>query len=48
MKSDIAFGHTLQVSATPTMFINGVKFMLAPRYLDAAIALELQRATAQK
>ena len=48
VKSDIAFGHTLQVSGTPTMFINGVKFMLEPRYLAAAIALELQRAAAQK
>ena len=48
VKGDIAFGHTLQVSGTPTLFINGVKFMLEPRYLDAAIALELQRAAAQK
>ncbi len=32
------------------MFINGVKVegVLAPQYLDAAIKLELQRATAQK
>lgn len=50
VKGDIAFGHTLQVSATPTMFINGVKVagVLAPQYLDAAITLELARATAQK
>jgi protein-disulfide isomerase len=50
VKGDIAFGHTLQVKATPTMFINGVKVegVLAPQYLDAAIKLELQRATAQK
>ncbi len=50
VKSDIAFGHTLQVNATPTMFINGVKVagVLAPQYLEAAINLELQRATAQK
>ena len=50
VKGDIAFGHTLDVSATPTMFINGVKIagVLAPQYLDQAIAFELQRATAQK
>ena len=48
VKGDIAFGRTLQVSGTPTMFINGVKFMLEPRYLDAAIALELQRAATPK
>ena len=50
VKGDIAFGHTLEVSATPTMFMNGVKIagMLAPQYLDQAIAFELQRAAAQK
>jgi len=50
VKGDIAFGHTVQVKATPTMFINGVKVegVLAPQYLDRAIATELQRATAQK
>ena len=50
VKGDIAFGHTLDVSATPTMFINGVKIagVLAPQYLDQAIAFELQRATASK
>ena len=50
VKGDIAFGHTLQVGATPTMFINGVKIagVLAPQYLDQAIAIELQRADAQK
>src|SRR5262245_22991454 len=50
VKGDIAFGHTLQVNATPTMFINGVKVagVLAPQYLDKAIDLELQRANAQK
>jgi protein-disulfide isomerase len=47
VKGDIAFGHTLNVSATPTLFINGVKIagVLAPQYLDRAIELELQRAT---
>lgn len=50
VKSDVAFGHSLGVSATPTMFINGVKYagVLAPQYLDQAIALELKRATAPK
>jgi uncharacterized membrane protein/protein-disulfide isomerase len=50
VKGDIAFGHTLQVNATPTMFINGVKIpgVLYPRQYDEAIALELQRADAQK
>jgi uncharacterized membrane protein/protein-disulfide isomerase len=47
VKGDIAFGHSLNVSATPTLFINGVKIagVLAPPYLDRAIELELQRAT---
>ncbi len=46
VKGDIAFGHTLQVNATPTMFINGVKIpgVLRPEYYDEAIAFELQRA----
>jgi uncharacterized membrane protein/protein-disulfide isomerase len=50
VKSDIAFGHTLQVNATPTMFINGVKVagVLAPQYLEAAINFELKRAAEQK
>ena len=50
VKNDIAFGHSLNVSATPTMFINGVKVagVLAPPYLERAIAIELQRATAKK
>jgi uncharacterized membrane protein/protein-disulfide isomerase len=49
VKSDIAFGKTLNVSGTPNMFINGVKVSgaLAPQYMDRAIALELQRATAK-
>lgn len=49
VKGDIAFGHSLNVSATPTLFINGVKIagVLAPPYLDRAIELELQRATAK-
>ena len=47
VKSDIDFGHSLSVSGTPTMFINGVKVpgVLAPQFLERAIELELQRAT---
>jgi uncharacterized membrane protein/protein-disulfide isomerase len=46
VKGDIAFGKSLGVQATPTLFINGVRIagVLAPQYLDQAIALELQRA----
>jgi protein-disulfide isomerase len=46
VKGDIAFGKTLGVQATPTLFINGVRIagVLAPQYLDQAIAIELQRA----
>jgi protein-disulfide isomerase len=49
VKGDIDFGHSLSVKATPTLFINGVKVegVLAPQYLDRAIELELQRATAK-
>ena len=49
VKGDIDFGHSLNVKATPTLFINGVKVegVLAPQYLDRAIELELQRATAK-
>ncbi len=46
VKGDVAFGKSLGVQATPTLFINGVRIagVLAPQYLDQAIALELQRA----
>jgi uncharacterized membrane protein/protein-disulfide isomerase len=49
VKGDIAFGHTLNVSGTPTMFFNGVRVsgVLAPQFLEQAIAIELKRATAQ-
>jgi uncharacterized membrane protein/protein-disulfide isomerase len=49
VKGDIDFGHSLNVGATPTLFINGVRIagVLAPPYLDRAIELELQRATAK-
>jgi len=50
VKGDIAFGHTLQINSTPTMFFNGVKMVgvFLPRFYDQAIALELQRANAPK
>jgi uncharacterized membrane protein/protein-disulfide isomerase len=46
VKGDIAFGKSLGVQATPTLFINGVRIagVLAPQFLDQAIALELQKA----
>jgi protein-disulfide isomerase len=44
VKSDIALGKQLGIRATPTFFINGVKFdsAIMPQYFDAAIAYELQ------
>jgi uncharacterized membrane protein/protein-disulfide isomerase len=49
VKGDIALGHQLGVKSTPTLFINGVKFegVLAPQYLDQAIAYELKRTAAK-
>jgi len=43
VKSDIALGKQLGIRATPTFFINGVKFdsAILPQYFDAAIAYEL-------
>lgn len=43
VKSDIALGKQLGIRATPTFFINGVKFdsAIMPQYFDAAIAYEL-------
>lgn len=46
VKGDIALGRTLNVSQTPTFFINGVKVdgAWAPQFFDQAIAYELQHA----
>lgn len=46
VQADVALGNTLPVEATPTYVINGVvvKGSLSPRYFDAAIAYELERA----
>ena len=48
VEADIAVGVGLPVEATPTYVINGVviKGTLAPRFFDAAIAYELERAAA--
>jgi protein-disulfide isomerase len=49
VKGDINFGHSLNVKATPTLFINGVKVegVLEPAFMDRAIELELQRASSK-
>jgi uncharacterized membrane protein/protein-disulfide isomerase len=46
VKADTALGNLLNVRATPTFFINGVKIDggLQPQYLDAIIAHELRKA----
>ena len=49
VKGDVALGTQLDISSTPTFFINGVKVegSWAPQYFDQAIAYELQHAPAQ-
>jgi uncharacterized membrane protein/protein-disulfide isomerase len=43
VKGDIAMGAALQVHATPTFFINGVRIpIVKPEYFDQAIAYELK------
>ena len=46
VKNDIALGKQLGIRATPTFFVNGVKFdsAILPQYFDAAIAYELKQA----
>ena len=46
VEADIALGGTIEIEATPTFIINGVKIKggLQPQFFDAAIALELERA----
>ena len=47
VKADAAVGGKLGVESTPTFFINGVKLKggLPPQYFEAAIELELKRAS---
>ncbi len=49
VKEDIALGGLIAIEATPTFVVNGVmiKGGLQPQYFEAAIALELERATAR-
>ena len=46
VKADIALGQQLEITSTPTFFINGVKVDGAwpPQFFDQAIAYELQHA----
>ena len=45
VKGDIAQGGQLQVSGTPTFFLNGIRLPgLRAQFLDAAIAMEMKRA----
>jgi len=50
VKADIGLGRLLDVSSTPTFFINGVKItqVLQPDFFDAAIAYELKKAGKMK
>lgn len=49
VKADIAQGAGLQVSGTPTFFMNGMRLPgLRPEYFEAAIAWELRRVTSGK
>jgi uncharacterized membrane protein len=47
VRADAQLGQKLQISGTPTFFINGIRIgsTLRPAYFDAAIAHELQKAT---
>lgn len=49
VKADIAQGNGLQVSGTPTFFMNGMRLPgLRAEFFDAAIAWELRRVTSGK
>jgi uncharacterized membrane protein len=47
VRADAQLGQKLQISGTPTFFINGIRIgsTLRPAYFDAAIAHELQKAS---
>ena len=48
VRTDAQLGQKLQITGTPTFFINGIRIAstLRPSYFDAAIASELKRASA--
>jgi uncharacterized membrane protein len=50
VRSDAQLGQKLQISGTPTFFINGIRIgsTLRPAYFDAAIAHELNKTPAPK
>ena len=50
VRSDAQLGQKLQISGTPTFFINGIRIgsTLRPAYFDAAIAHELNKTAAPK
>jgi protein-disulfide isomerase len=50
VRTDAQLGQKLQITGTPTFFINGIRIgsTLRPSYFDAAIAHELQKGAAPK
>ncbi|NOT24577.1 MAG: thioredoxin domain-containing protein [Acidobacteria bacterium] len=50
VRTDAQLGQKLQISGTPTFFINGIRIgsTLRPAYFDAAIAHELEKSPAPK
>jgi uncharacterized membrane protein/protein-disulfide isomerase len=47
IRKDVALGQEVQVSGTPTIFVNGIRFPnVRPSYIDAAIAIMLKKAGA--
>jgi protein-disulfide isomerase len=52
IRRDVADGSALNVTSTPTFFINGVRIpdgqTLAPEYFDLAIQIELKKAGAKQ
>ncbi|HEX8029453.1 MAG TPA: vitamin K epoxide reductase family protein [Vicinamibacterales bacterium] len=49
VKADVAQGSQLQISGTPTFFVNGIRLPgLRPEFFDAAIAWELKRVASKK
>jgi uncharacterized membrane protein/thiol-disulfide isomerase/thioredoxin len=47
VRADAALGQKVQITGTPTFFINGIRIAstLRPAYFDAAIAYELEKAS---